>query len=302
MGKSSEIYTSVASYMQIHLVDRLLGSQNWVCTSVAFQGGTSLQLAYGSPRYSRDLDFLLDRGMSSKIQKAVLAAVQRLSKDMVVAFPGCVVEVTDNTHKGNEMFIFNVKCKHPDLRPKVKVKMEFLQVRHDNIQLYEKRATTLHSRSVGIAANVTPMVPVATPQMIYADKIMALGLRKVFKTRDVFDLWWLRTQVIDPASGRQGLDSPKVWKMHFNSLLSNDLDIYKAGRSVLSDGLHKFLHMDCKELHEAMSLDFDTYLPAHYREGLKSRHTLDFMIGLVSEDVAWVVSEDPGTGGGVTCQ
>ena len=42
---------------------------------------------------------------------------------------------------------------------------------------------------------VHSLVPAATPESIYGDKLVALAKRPYLKMRDFFDLWWLRTQM-----------------------------------------------------------------------------------------------------------
>ena len=45
--------------LHVATLDALLASRRWQPGELVFQGGTSLHLAHGSPRFSEDLDFLV---------------------------------------------------------------------------------------------------------------------------------------------------------------------------------------------------------------------------------------------------
>ena len=45
--------------LHVSVLEALLASRRWEPGDLIFQGGTSLHLAHGSPRYSEDLDFLV---------------------------------------------------------------------------------------------------------------------------------------------------------------------------------------------------------------------------------------------------
>lgn len=44
--------------LHVATLDALMASRRWEPGDLVFQGGTSLHLAHGSPRFSEDLDFL----------------------------------------------------------------------------------------------------------------------------------------------------------------------------------------------------------------------------------------------------
>ena len=45
--------------LHVSVLEALLASRRWEPGDLVFQGGTSLHLAHGSPRFSEDLDFLV---------------------------------------------------------------------------------------------------------------------------------------------------------------------------------------------------------------------------------------------------
>ena len=50
--------------LQTATLAALMDARRWEPGDLAFQGGTSLHLAYGSARFSEDLDFLVRGGLS----------------------------------------------------------------------------------------------------------------------------------------------------------------------------------------------------------------------------------------------
>lgn len=74
----------------------------------------------------------------------------------------------------------------PNVLGKVKIKTEFWKVDSEHIQSYDGSI-----KEVAARGNITPTVPVASPDQIFADKMVALGARPRLKWRDVFDLWYL---------------------------------------------------------------------------------------------------------------
>ncbi len=50
--------------LHVATLDALMASRRWEPADLAFQGGASLHLAHGSPRYSEDLHFLVDASLN----------------------------------------------------------------------------------------------------------------------------------------------------------------------------------------------------------------------------------------------
>lgn len=49
--------------LHVATLDALMASRRWEPGDLAFQGGTSLHLVHGSPRFSEDLDFLVNSSL-----------------------------------------------------------------------------------------------------------------------------------------------------------------------------------------------------------------------------------------------
>jgi len=51
--------------MHVATLDALMASRRWAPGDLIFKGGTSLRLTHGLPRYSEDLDFLVNSSLSA---------------------------------------------------------------------------------------------------------------------------------------------------------------------------------------------------------------------------------------------
>jgi predicted nucleotidyltransferase component of viral defense system len=71
----------IAENLHIAIVEKIVHAKIWVCENMIFHGGTSLHLAWNSPRFSEDLDFLTNRKKGSEIQKVVQRAAKQLNAD-----------------------------------------------------------------------------------------------------------------------------------------------------------------------------------------------------------------------------
>jgi predicted nucleotidyltransferase component of viral defense system len=169
------------SILQTATLAALMNSRRWEPGDLAFQGGTSLHLAYGSARFSEDLDFMVRGGLSlTGIAKAVQQQL-RLPADIPADLHLAVSASKDerNPHA------FAVTLSGPQVLGSVKVKVELWQASAGALKSLRLVVTTLSSPS-GQA-----FVPTLTLPEIFADKVYALGARNRVKARDVFDLWWL---------------------------------------------------------------------------------------------------------------
>jgi predicted nucleotidyltransferase component of viral defense system len=175
--------------LHVAVLDALMTSRRWEPGDLAFQGGTSLHLVHGSPRYSEDLDFLV---RSSLKLGAVEDAIQaRLSFTSWV--PRDARLTVTKAKEGVNPHSFTVALGGPSLIGGVRVKVELWQA-PDEV-LMPLRVTVSPVRLAGgIGAGAQAFVPTLELAEIYADKVFALAARPYLKPRDVFDLHWLRTR------------------------------------------------------------------------------------------------------------
>jgi predicted nucleotidyltransferase component of viral defense system len=158
-----------------------MDARRWAPGDLAFQGGTSLHLAYGSARFSEDVDFMVRegvplRGLGLQVQKRI-----RLPSDISTDLSLTVTRGVDprNPH------VFHVTLGGVAVVGSAKVRVELWQTDADALRSLEIAISTVRSPA-GQA-----FVPTLTLQEIFVDKIYALGARDRVKARDVFDLWWL---------------------------------------------------------------------------------------------------------------
>ena len=168
---------------------------------LAFHGGTSLHLSWKSPRFSEDLDFLLDRAQRPVIEKMMRKIETRMRSVMRNRHPDLEpnVRISDKTREGDNLLNYRVTVSSPRLIGNVKVKAEFWQVDSDYLRHYDTRfAYPLQGGD--LVTSVSQPLPAASLEAAYADKLTAFATRRFLKWRDVFDTWWIGRQIeIDPA-------------------------------------------------------------------------------------------------------
>lgn len=208
----------IASEMHVWILDGLAQKTPWSLEDIKFQGGTSLALAWDSPRFSEDLDFVAraDLNFVEAIKKIVKHVEQGLQKN----FPDISVEVKNNQDKENQNLTFVFVASLPNVLGKVKVKSEFWKVDGEIVKSYDGTYKALARRG-----DINPSFGVATPEQIFADKMIALGGRDRLKWRDLFDLWYL-----DSAGITQKIISNRD---DFSSRIENTLSLYNLSPSEL---------------------------------------------------------------------
>ena len=195
---------AAAEALQIALLDGISRARRWGKAELAFQGGTSLHLAYGSPRASEDLDFIVasDKGLDAVMNAALAHARayvrQALGPEAQLESKARVVDPT--TGESRNPRIYTVSFRSPDFLESVKVRVEFWVADPAAAAGYdsEVRAARLSPEGQGRRpiklAISQAIIPTAQLAEIYVDKIHAVAGRDYLKYRDLFDLWWLDQQ------------------------------------------------------------------------------------------------------------
>jgi hypothetical protein len=172
--------------LHVATLDALMASRRWEAGDLVFQGGTSLHLAHGSPRYSEDLDFLV----RSSISLQALSGTMQARLDSLGWLPPDMRLTVGRAKDGRNPHAFVVTAGGPAVIGAVRVKVELWQA-VDAAVTGIKASVSPVRVARGIAAGATAYLPVADREEIYADKVFALGARPYLKPRDVFDLHWL---------------------------------------------------------------------------------------------------------------
>ncbi len=173
--------------LHVATLDALMASRRWEPGDLVFQGGTSLHLAHGSPRYSEDLDFLVNSSLN--LQSIARAVEARLEGASWLVPRGAKLTVSKAKDARNP-HTFVVAVGGPNLIGAVRVKVELWRAPEPALNAVKTTVTPVRLVT-GTAAGLQTFVPTAEPPEIYVDKVFALGARPYLKARDVFDLHWL---------------------------------------------------------------------------------------------------------------
>lgn len=175
--------------LQIAVLDALMASRRWVAGDLIFQGGTSLHLAHGSPRFSEDLDFLVKSSLNLATLGAAIGARLR-GTAWLPPDTGLNVSHAKDAHNPHA---FVVSVGGPDVIGSVRVKVELWRTAADAMAAVRVAVAPVRLAR-GPAAGMQAFVPTESLIDIYADKVFALAARPYLKPRDVFDLHWLGMQ------------------------------------------------------------------------------------------------------------
>lgn len=151
------------------LLESRLGS------ALVFKGGTALRLAYGSPRFSDDLDFSAITPIPTETFTAVVQALnRRLSQ----------VTVVEALAKHFTLFaLFKVSEGYLTQPFSIKLEVSTRPEVWERGQDFELRLLTSDF------SNVTVLAQVATLERMWKDKREALAVRR--QPRDLYDLWFI---------------------------------------------------------------------------------------------------------------
>ena len=174
--------------------------------ALVLKGGTALRLAYGSPRFSDDLDF-------SALPVVPEEAFSRMAEGVARALPQLVL-VEALPKRFSHFALYRVK--EPYLRYPFSIKVE-VSTRPEPWN----RETDLALRL--LTSPVTPvsvLARVATLEKLWSDKQEALAGRG--QPRDLYDLWFIAQKLRRPFSpDLTGID-PQVLRRELRKYLPAD--------------------------------------------------------------------------------
>lgn len=175
----------------------LANAKVWERGELAFQGGTSLHMAYGSPRFSEDLDFVVQRGLVPFLDGVMAKASEFAMREMRVS-PDWVWTLKDRdagraVEEIRNPRVFTISMQAPEWGQAVKVKIEFWAIENDAFIGYDVERKVLGPRFQDGVAMEQAALDVATLPSIAVDKIWAIAGRDRTKARDWFDLWWMKS-------------------------------------------------------------------------------------------------------------
>lgn len=169
---------------------------------MVFQGGTAIRLCYGGRRYSEDLDFSADDDFAPERMNTFFECLyDRTSSLGLQMDPIDHVLVKDFRDVGgsrswrSRIVIPAPSENRPDVRSS-----HFVKVEVDDRKVYERTVRPVQVRHSDLG-QIGSVVATKSTNELVADKTLAFIGRKTMKWRDVFDIYFLRSQsanFVDP--------------------------------------------------------------------------------------------------------
>lgn len=221
--------------LQIYILSELYALPE--SSKVTFQGGTCLRLIYGAPRYSEDLDFVTDAS-PSELEAIFLS----LGKSIPKIGPLLGVNLEVRKQKENRRFL---RWKlHYLTEPAVN--SFSLNIELACYPAYTYNLSPLHP-SKALPGLPFVIVRAETLEEILADKLAAIAGRSFMKSRDLFDLWYLKEGGVRIRG----------------DLLVKKLADYNTARSRLKENL-SLISVD------NLKREMERFLPRKYRHQLEA--------------------------------
>ena len=159
-------------------------------TMITFQGGTSLRLCHGSPRYSEDLDFAAGNAFDDLDPEQIAADLQN---DLLDGFdvsvrvrPPKASPVDGEVGVKKWLTIVDMAPARPDL-PSQKIKLEV-----DSVPAYTREAMRLRTNYPGLPDSYASVyIPCQSLGEILADKLVSFANAEHVRYRDLWDIPWL---------------------------------------------------------------------------------------------------------------
>ncbi|MFO1257115.1 MAG: nucleotidyl transferase AbiEii/AbiGii toxin family protein [Gammaproteobacteria bacterium] len=165
--------------------------------TLIFQGGTSLRLCYGSPRFSEDLDFVGGKDFSSSKIYGIKECIEkyignRYGLEIDVKEPSETVMLPESADiiVNKWQVRITTSPERKDL-PKQKIKIEVV-----NVPAYSRVPQAIRQNYDFLPDGYEDtLVMVETLDEVMADKIVSLvACQRYVRHRDIWDLRWLKQQ------------------------------------------------------------------------------------------------------------
>jgi len=171
--------------------------------ALVFKGGTALRLAFGSPRFSDDLDF----SASSVVPEAAFRTAARAAlKGLPEA---TLVEALAKRFTLFALYKFDV----PYIARPFSIKVEVSTREESRRQAGESELRLLSSA----ATNLTVLARVATLERALEDKKAAFAARR--QPRDLYDLWFISQKLGLPFQVNRAGSDPRIVRRELRKYL-----------------------------------------------------------------------------------
>lgn len=147
-------------------------AQSDIAAKIIFYGGTALRLAFGSPRFSEDLDFLMIRKIKASELSSLLVRFTSNSKE---------ASIKDFKDKRNTLFAL-INVKYPNLKHPINIKIEIA-----------KRRNGVRSEFIPLSSPCSHLVPIVSTITIESlENLKEKAIKQRKEPRDWFDLWYIK--------------------------------------------------------------------------------------------------------------
>jgi predicted nucleotidyltransferase component of viral defense system len=272
----------ISNHMHFAILYELVESYKWTCKNISFQGGTSLHIVWNSPRYSEDLDFLLAAEEAPNLPKIMRKVLKNVQDRMVVMYPDCLIKLVNRTKENSPLHYFELQWSEPQGAMEViKTKVEFWTIEPKLLNDYAPDLQMINGNNLGVS-----IVPSASLNSVYHDKLHALADRPYLKWRDLFDIWWMRTQYQNGSI--RGIKEPWADIDHFFNKSYAVNAMYKQQPADMIVGLEKFLNADDHLIVEKSRKDLEPFLDDKLWSSMWPNKIED-IVRFVKDDIRHVV-------------
>lgn len=242
---------------------------------LVFHGGTSLRFSWGSPRFSEDLDFMLAKSKMPHVNKIVDTAMQVVREELQNLDPEFEISIKEKSRRDGQLQTYMISLQKKNVIGAARVKLEFWEVENTFLQKYKSTFKTPQDKFSETRIYSESLLPVAELKSAYCDKLVALSTRPFLKWRDIFDIWWLRTQN----------DLNPLKEDGFLEFFKHNLSAYSVPEGMtLEQSLRRYLDWDRGEVLQKSEEDLQKWLSKNLWDKLYPK-TVQEMIELVEQDV-----------------
>ena len=184
---------------EMKIMEKIAGAA--IGSFLVFKGGTSLRLAYNSPRFSEDLDFDINQKFDFKL-------FQNAIKEVVSAYPN--LKQKDLAQKYNT-YLAQISVSDEPLNRDFSVKIEVSTRTVRQPDYFELKMLVSPVNAAQVLFNTARLAE------IKKEKLKALQTRQ--QARDLFDLWYLAQVSREPWQVPENDLDPKKVKQELNKYL-----------------------------------------------------------------------------------
>lgn len=275
----------ICQYLQVALLDELARKLRWKLGEAAFHGGTCIATAWGSPRWSEDLDFLLSAPARRSLGPAAGAVASAVRLRIEAAWPGSAVEISvkpGDGRPGGAADAWLLRWSHPNRLGKAFVKAEFQPVDGAVLKDYRARLARpsydiLAAAGFRDAARISVSLPVGELVALWGDKLKATATRGEVKWRDVHDIAY-----VSEALDRAGWPS----NAHLVEAIATSAELYRCDLEEVAEGLEARLTAGDYDGLDAFVADMRRWFDAERFDDQVARGIFASMLGRARAEIS----------------